>query len=649
MPPYNYENGNYCSNINNNENRPLIVKKNLKPLSNSSNKTNISIFDKNPNSSPTLEEEIKPLLNTINEKVDQKGYYCSNIEIKEKKPFFSNNSSQFLSNSLYKKNLPICESNSNQSPNLEQNIRSLLNSISLQNTILVVSEEMKLDDIIKKINEIAKEKDIKIKMFHVQLEELQNQLSDFYLYLFFISAKSLLKLMNASELPIMENKSYQTILGKNYIKRGETGFDHLDAYNQIIYEILPFFDMGTTNDVYIGHTEKDEKKRFEYHIDNALNNYAEKWEYPSRLIERAILIAISKEIPDLMKFIEDYQALPIDRRLIIRKKLADMLLNKYFVLNILEKHFTNEFVSEREKWYKEKYPNIYGTVYPYGLNMQSNYESVGKYVALPLYDIAFMISLGYRVPEISKKIIELYNIRDATDSNVYARISQFFGSVENAEDIFLKPIVQSILFKFPNLSGDQIGKSIHREGKQFFDSSGCPFKRWFGNVTLREVKKAISFNDFNWNNLKYFIEEIRAGNFIKGKHVFQWIELFIKGVSNEELAKFGGYGNADSFRKHFFNLSESKKAFGVPNRKTAVKKYQKQDTIIFLKNTTCISLATFEHLYTEIFGFQSRKDYLEKYNDYTNGNYLFERALKNYFEILFNGMKLEEIIEKYKE
>ena len=168
---------------------------------------------------------------------------------------------------------------------------------------------------------------------------------------------------------------------------------------------------------------------------------------------------------------------------------ADSLLNKYFESKILEKHYTKIDVCDREKWYKENYPDSYGTVFPYGLNMNSNAEGVKKYVALPMYDIIFMISLGYRVPRISKSLKKLYGIKEASEDNVYARIAQFFNSVEFAENEFLQPVVQALLEYHPDLSGDQIGKIVHRKGgKQFFNSQGCPFKRWFGDIKFRELK-----------------------------------------------------------------------------------------------------------------------------------------------------------------
>ncbi|MFX0187780.1 MAG: hypothetical protein ACFE8A_08595 [Candidatus Hodarchaeota archaeon] len=91
-----------------------------------------------------------------------------------------------------------------------------------------------------------------------------------------------------------------------------------------------------------------------------------------------------------------------------------------------------------------------------------------------------------------------------------------------------------------------------------------------------------------------------------------------------------------------------KKAFNVQNRKEAVKKYRKLETIKTIKRTNSPAFSTFEYLYTEVFGFQSRKEYEAKYKDYNNGSFFFERALKGYFEKLFNGVSLEDIIALYK-
>ncbi|MFX1376002.1 MAG: hypothetical protein ACFFA0_09340, partial [Promethearchaeota archaeon] len=498
----------------------------------------------------------------------------------------------------------------------------------------------------------------------LKLERFKTCLIDFEKTVFMTAVKILQDLIIVGEIPIFINNSYQTSLGKSYISRGEKGFDHFYSYAEVIYEIRCLFDMGTETDIYIGHTEKDVSKRFEYEIQKAIENYLELGEFPSRLIQHAILKTLEKEISvvginifgiengkfnDLDHFLNVYSTLIENIKLNIRKQLANTLLDRYFEINILEKHYTKIDVCEREKWYKQNYPNSNGTVYPYGLNMSSHIESVKKYIALPIYDIAFMLSLGYRVPKISKLLKKLYRIKEASEDNVYVRIVQFFYSVENAEDIFLKPVIQTLLEKYPDLSGDLIGKTIHRKGgRQFFDSQGCPFKRWFGDIKLRELKKLIALKNFSWNKIDNLLEEVKNGKFIKGIPKAEWIELFIKGVSNEELAKIGGYESADSFRKHFFELEESKKAFSVSNSKEAIKKYRKLKTIEIIKNTLSPSILTFENIYTNVFGFQSHQEYINKYKQhYNSGDYFFERALKNYFESLFDGMSLQEIIDVY--
>ncbi len=520
-------------------------------------------------------------------------------------------------------------------------------------------------DFIKNIMMVANTKKIKLKMFTQQIEKLRSFSTEFERNAFMTAAELLQDLIIEGEIPIFNNGTYQTSLGRSYIRRGEKGFDHFYSFIEVIYEHRCLFDMSTTTDIYIGHTEKGIRKRFEYEIENGINEYKKLGELPSRLIEQAILIAIEKEVSsvgvkiygienkkynDLDHFLSVYLTVVESFRLDIRKQLADSLLNNYFETNILEKHYTKINVCDREKWYKENYPDSYGTVYPNGLNMNSNVESVRKYIVLPMYDIMFMLSLGYRIPKISKLLKKLYGIKEASEDNVYARIAQFFYNVENAENKFLKPVVQVLLENYPDLSGDQIGKIIHRKGgRQFFDSQGCPFKRWFGDLKLRELKKVIALNDFNWNKIDYLLEEIKKGNCIKGIHKAQWIKFFTKGISNKKLAKFGGYKSADSFRKHFFELEESKKAFGVSNRKEAIKKYRRLKTIAILKDTLSPSLLTFENIYTNIFGFQSRQKYISKYKkNFNNGEYLFERSLSNYFKALFDGMPLQEIIEVYR-
>lgn len=158
----------------------------------------------------------------------------------------------------------------------------------------------------------------------------------------------------------------------------------------------------------------------------------------------------------------------------------------------------------------------------------------------------------------------------------------------------------------------------------------------------------MALNNFNWNNIEHSIEEIKLGNYIKGIEKSQWIRFFIKGASNKELAKLGSYKSADSFRKHFYELQETKNALGVSNRKEAIKKYRKLKTIEILKNTLSPSILDFENLYTNIFGFQSRQKYIRKYKKpYDYGNFYFERAMTDYLSTLFDGMSFREILDHY--
>ncbi len=520
-------------------------------------------------------------------------------------------------------------------------------------------------NLIKIVHELARKKKINLKLFSNHLEKLEKSSNKYERTAFMASVRILQDLIKKEEIPIFIRGSYQTSFGKSYLRRGEKGFDHFHSYIEAIYEIKCLFKMGTKTDIYIGHTEKSLRRRFEYHIETALNEYIEKKREPLSLIRKAIIKALEQEVTkdgvkylglkyekfcDISHFIEQYQSLTKKSRFIIRKKLMNSFIGKYFEIKVIEKHYTKKDVSDREKWYKENYPDSKGTVFPYGLNMDSTLESVKKYIALPMYDIVFMLSLGYRVPYISRMIKKLYNIKEASEDNIYARIKQFFKSVENAEDQFLRLVVQSLLENHLNLSGAQIGRIIHRKGgKHFFDSRACPFRRWFGDIKLRELKKVIVRGDFSWKKLNSLLEELRNGYNIKGIHKSQWIDLFIKGASNAELAIIAGYKNADTFRKHFFKLEESRKAFGVSNRKEAVKKYRKLKTIQILKNTTSPSLSVFENIYVDVFGFQSRQVYIKKYEKhYNSGVYFFERALKQYFIALFDGMTLKEIIDKYK-
>ena len=99
---------------------------------------------------------------------------------------------------------------------------------------------------------------------------------------------------------------------------------------------------------------------------------------------------------------------------------------------------------------------------------------------------------------------------------------------------------------------------------------------------------------------------------------------------------------------NIYELEETKNALGVSNWKEAIKKYRKLKIIEILKNSLSPSILDLENLYTNIFGFQSRQKYIRKYKKpYNYGNYYFEKAMKNYFRTIFDGMSLEEILDYY--
>ena len=461
------------------------------------------------------------------------------------------------------------------------------------------------------INKLAKKTDISIRMFNNLAESYAGCTDNVELAAFKAASCILQNLMTMYDLPrfIRDQKHLQQMLdGKFYYKKGEIGFESLAdqknvMYGGIIYIIRPIKPLvifkNTLTEIYIGVTWKTLIQRFIEHTEDAIEAYIINSDWPNRLIECLILRALeiyitetysySSEISPLSYFIE-YKIMGKEKwqKKSEIEKIATILYNAYFQMEVIEAHRNYETAWSRETWNIKNYPlcingeNYQGTLYPNGLNMVISPTTPG-YQTLPLYDIIFLVSLGYIGPELNEMIREYYNI-EINYRTIYRRLNKFWKKWDNLLEIFFKPVIQ-VLLNHENFKWKDIARSIHRAPSY---RNKRNYRKWFFGLNITQLRNVMKREDFNWNNLEEIAIQLKTDladqSTVKRTPIDVWIEWFIKDIGMEEIAKILGYKNVESFRSAWIKqgrVSIFQKKFGS-SYSLAVKKYRKKRTIELL-------------------------------------------------------------------
>jgi len=467
-----------------------------------------------------------------------------------------------------------------------------------------------------------------------------------------IKAISILKeLIDEGRLPIYTKNDdlvspYKEIIG-DYIQNGHPEFEFYaeqtnKKYVQIIYEIIAIFGMGTTTDTYIGHTAFTKKERMIAHLHESLKLFVEIYDsktqssitdwlnfkkdspcesndyYPPRFILKTFLEGLKR----LKGFSNIKELYMYSKRIIsnninstvqaeCQKIVEELLENKLIEINILEVHFSTKYVYENENWYK--LPQNYkksGTIYPEGLNMHDRTEGKTDFRMIPLYDTSFLLSVGYKPPNIVGILNELYE-EDFNEVLIRNRLNEFFNNSYYKE--LFKCVFEEVIEKNPNLNRKLITKAIKR-GKDFFYSDD--FKQWYGeSVSLKDLKKVLrrkklKSEKVNWGDIQKEINDYYKNQIIKGIHKSQWINWFIdKRIRIDEIGEKAGYSDGKSFSRHFWKLSRVQEIFGVSTMRDAIIKYRRNRVIKEIKEEPSPSINTLERIFVDIFGYKEKQNY----------------------------------------
>jgi len=473
----------------------------------------------------------------------------------------------------------------------------------------------------------AKKEAINIKSFRSLYNQYQE--SEIKQKIFKNATDSLFKLVDRVKLPryIADRELIQLMVGsKYYLKQGESGFERFigELYGGIIYDIIcklipeVFSDLVGKN--YIGRTHKSKFERMMEHVEASLNPYKNH----TRKIEKAIITALKQEY-NIYLLWEQYYRLSYGMKRKELQKLTKLLLDKYFDVDIIEVHKNYYTTYKREEFYIKSYKHYVngkltiGTKDPNGLNMVISSGPL-KYISLPLYDIAFMIALGYRPKLIAKILNKNYNL-GVNNNIVNARIREFWQSWENAQEKFLKPVVQALIEQ-NKYSYSEIKDSFKYSHKGFYKV----FKRFFKDLNFNQLKMVMARKNFDWESLKQIAEDYKDDKKIRGISLFKWKEWFVKGVPLGDLAELTGFKSENGI-KTFLNKDEKAIIeFGGGGYEKIVDKFRRERTIECLLDLD--ENKDLEWIYVNDFGLNSRDDYKVDYH--------FDRQLAAFFERLFD-------------
>ncbi len=354
----------------------------------------------------------------------------------------------------------------------------------------------------------------------------------------------------------------------NYLIKGEDKFNEVlnkrkkYGYNAIVYllrcRIKPY-----ENKIYFGWTKLNSNDRFKIHLKDAISPHGRDSSYPNIVeLHKAIRRALEVEKID---YRESFYTL--------KENMGKTFYWKYFeyLINLVEKHFDKEIIEihrdvrtakEREKWYTLNFINedqTIGTIKPSGLNEVAGGSGGGRYIKLPLINIAALISLGLNERLITKLINRLYT--KVARSTIASRIREIWGSFSEARYEFLKPVVEALL---KDKSDFFFVKDICFALNMDHRSLTNHLRDWYKGRGFSILRLMIKRGELEWSDLDAYIEDERPE--LHGTSLEQWENWLIEGISGSNIGRIlGGLSKStvENFYKQipeFGPIRETKKA-----------------------------------------------------------------------------------------
>jgi len=404
--------------------------------------------------------------------------------------------------------------------------------------------------------------------------------------------------------------------GKDYITKEDKFFELVKKYREykaLTYEIRckkQFPDARFQNRGYYGYTRSNEDIRLINHTIEAVEQFIHYLkgyrDNPPTKLNRVIIIALKDMGYSIENLHVSFQSSNMKEQFKLLKKIIQRLKRDYFDVIVLEFHKNLETAIKREIQLitEHNYINI-------GLNECGGGQGGLPYIFLPLYDIAGMIALGCTQKKIFKILNKLYsndfmNFKIG-ENTLRRRIIEECGNWVNAQRLFLKPVVEALVYiSFSdNKIYDTLSSPHSKEGWLY---------RWWKKGDKLDIEFWIDSRelDISKESVKLLSPEVK----FCGIPISKWEEWAIKEIPNNKIAEISGlsFNTIVSVYKHNFG-----------GRNKILLNYRREKTITMRK--TGMSL---KNIYTSIF----KKPY------YPSN---FRRDFKSWF----NGMTPEQIEEKW--
>ena len=322
--------------------------------------------------------------------------------------------------------------------------------------------------------------------------------------------------------------------GSGYISNNDKNFEKIlksrrkFGYKAILYKIkckIPPY----INGVYFGISKNTLFKRLAEHIIAAIGPHGHDihCQYVNLVkLHKAIRNAFNQENID---FKYEYRCLISKSKTPefnkITLNMIENVILKYFEVDVIEIHREISTACEREKWYTKNYMNddcSIGTV-KNGLNELVG-GSTGQYIDLPIVDIAAMVTLGLNPKVISNTINKVYNIKVSYET-VSERIRDIWDSFQNAQEIYLKPVIEFLIKDEYDFKLNEIALVINRDRSNLRQY----IKRWYCGRSIRDLKNLQARGIMDWSNLSPFQENQRPE--LRGIPLDTWKKCAVQGVS----------------------------------------------------------------------------------------------------------------------
>jgi len=400
--------------------------------------------------------------------------------------------------------------------------------------------------------------------------------------------------------------------GKDYVTEKDKFYEFVNKYRD--YEALVYLIKCKNGfpgnwfkgKKYFGYTHSTEKIRFRYHIREAIEQYMDyhnriRSEKPTKL-NRAICIALEDLGYRINEICFLFEVEDVYSQIKFLEKLAYELEENYFDVINLAFHKKLKTAIKHEIKVIAKH----GTISE--LNELGGGQGGQPYISLPLYDIVGMIALGCTQKRIWKIINQLYkddfNREKIAVNTLRRRIIEEFNGWVNAQKLFLKPIVEALIYKgFSDRKIYNTLSPLHsREGWLY---------AWWKNGEELDFR---SWSELDESKIKRILKnyEEKYCGIPKSK----WEEWVIKEVPNYEIAKVTRL-NFDTI------VSTYKDIFG--GRNNILFKYRREATIKMRE--VGMSL---KEIYTSIFN-----------KTYYPSNFIRD------FKTWFDGMTPKQIEERW--